>query len=361
MATFTGQLNKNEIYNSLYNMIISQEIFSDRISEGEDLVDMARVDGGLYGDTKLYYSADVLASKPWLNDAEAGNLLAISRPKAPECQAITLDEFRIIPLTLDDYLSKRAWSDEYTFGQFNSLMSGMLGKTKYIYDLTRYNVFLGTSGDEDHTLTVNTQAYGTTVEDEVKAVANAVANVVDKLCDVSTTMNDYGQYTKFNRSDITVIWNTALLNKFRKVDMPAIFHKDELFDTTIKQRYLPARYWGEISADTTVPADGTYRAMEECEVGGKHYFAGDIIPAGETVEANSIYKSDCDDKETEIKSDNIALILVKYPPVMSAFEVGTSFFNPRSLTTNRYLIWGQNKLEFLKAYPHIVLKSSVAA
>lgn len=361
MAAFTGQLNANEIYSSLYNMIISQEVFADRINEGEDLVDLARVDGGLYGDTKLYYAADVLHSRKWGADAEATNLLALNRAKDPEVQAITLDQFRIIPLTLDDYLSKRAWGDEYAFGQFNSVLSDMLGKTKYIYSLTHYNTFLGTSGDDDHTLSVNTEAYGTTPEAEVKAVANAVANLVDKMTDVSTSLNDYGQYTKFNRSQITVIWNTAWLNKFRKVDMPAIFHKDDFFDTEIKQKYLPAKYWGTISEETTVPSEGTYRAVSEFEVGSNHYFGGDVVPAGTAVTAGSVYLSDCTDDDLIVDSDNIALILVKYPPYMSAFQEGTSFFNPISLTTNRYLIWGENTLEFLKAYPHIVLKKASQA
>lgn len=358
MATFSGTLNKNEIYKSLYNMIISQEVFADRVSEGDDLVDQARTDGGLYGDTKLYYSADVLSSKPWTGDDEAANLLAVNRAKDPEVQAITLDKFRIIDLTLDNYLSKRAFSDEGAFGQFNSVLSSMLGKTKYIYSLTHYNVFLGTSGDADHSITINTAKFGSTPEDEVKAVANAVANLVDKITDVSTTLNDYGQYTKFRRDQITVIWNTAWLNKFRKVDMPAIFHKDMFWDNDIKQKYLPAKYWGTISADTTVPADGTYRAVSEMTAGNKHYFGGDVVPAGTTVDANSTYLSDCTDDDLAPESNEIALILVKYPPYMSAFEQGTEFFNPRSLTTNRYLIWGENTLEFLKAYPHIVLKKS---
>ena len=54
MATFTGQLRSNEIFAALYNMIISQEVFADNI-KGTDLVDEARVDGGHYGDTKLFY------------------------------------------------------------------------------------------------------------------------------------------------------------------------------------------------------------------------------------------------------------------------------------------------------------------
>ena len=107
MATFNGTLRSNEIFSALYNMIISQEVFADNI-KGSDLVDQARVDGGLYGDTKLYYSTDALASAAWGNDAEAANLLDIARPEAPKCQAIVLDVFRQISLTVDNYLSKRA-------------------------------------------------------------------------------------------------------------------------------------------------------------------------------------------------------------------------------------------------------------
>ena len=123
MATFNGTLRSNEIFTALYNMIISQEVFADNI-KGSDLVDQARVDGGLYGDTKLYYSTDALASAAWGNDAEAANLLDIARPKAPECQAIVLDTFRQISLTVDNYLSKRAWADEGSFSSFNSVMLG---------------------------------------------------------------------------------------------------------------------------------------------------------------------------------------------------------------------------------------------
>ncbi|MBO4703709.1 MAG: hypothetical protein J5617_02645 [Bacilli bacterium] len=101
-------LTANEIYETLANMIISQEVFADNVGEHQTLVDKARVDGGLYGDTKLYYATDVLKSHDWLNDAEAANLLAIERPKDPEVQAIKLDVFKQIRLTLDNYLTKRA-------------------------------------------------------------------------------------------------------------------------------------------------------------------------------------------------------------------------------------------------------------
>ena len=63
MANFTGQLRSNEIFAALYNMIISQQVFADNITDTfSELADRFRVDGSLYGDTKLYYSSDVLKS-----------------------------------------------------------------------------------------------------------------------------------------------------------------------------------------------------------------------------------------------------------------------------------------------------------
>lgn len=105
MPQFIGQLNSNEIFAALYNMIISQHVFADNISTtSSKLVNMAKVDGSLYGDQKLYYSTDILGSDPWGNDAEAANLLALHRPQAPEVQAIILDKFRQISLTVGRYL-----------------------------------------------------------------------------------------------------------------------------------------------------------------------------------------------------------------------------------------------------------------
>lgn len=69
---FTGQLRSNEIFGSIYNMIISQQTFADNIKGTySNLVNKARVDGTLYGDSKIYYSTDALYSNDWLNDEEA--------------------------------------------------------------------------------------------------------------------------------------------------------------------------------------------------------------------------------------------------------------------------------------------------
>ena len=80
-----------------------------------------------------------------------------------------------------------------------------------------------------------------------------------------------------------------------------------------------------------------------------HVFPGDVIPAGVEIEIGEGYTVD---------ADIICKIVVKLPPFMSAFEVGTSFFNPRSLTENHYLTFGHNTLVALKNYPFVTLRAS---
>ena len=344
MATFNGQLNSNEIFAALYNMIISQEVFADNI-KGSDLVDQARVDGGLFGDTKLYYSTDALASSAWGNDAEATNLLALDRPEAPECQAIVLDTFRQIRLTVDQYLSKRAWGDEGSFSSFNSVMLGWINDTKKVYDGTTYNCYIGTAtglaSNANQTVTV---ADG---DNEAQVIANKLADIVTEMTDYTRDYNDYGQLRRYSEDEIKVIFNAKYINKIKTIDLPVIFDNAGLKSTFTKE-VLPGRYFGTVNSAQKV-ADSNTRSLIEQVIGDKHYFAGDKIKAGDTAPAGTSYQED---------ANVICKIVTKLPPYMSAFSVGTSFFNPRSLTENHYLTFGHNTIEYLKAYPLVTLKKS---
>ena len=140
------QLNSNEIYSALSNMIISMQTFADNINGlDSSLADSMKTDGTLYGDTKGYVATDILRSYTWNNDAEAANLLKTFRPPMPKTQYITLDVFKQIPLTLDDILSKRAWGDEGSFSTFSSIMQAWMGDTKRVYDKTTVDTFVGTN------------------------------------------------------------------------------------------------------------------------------------------------------------------------------------------------------------------------
>lgn len=354
MPAFTGRLNSNEIFAALYNMIISQEVFADNIAgTGSSLVDKARVDGSMYGDTKLYYAVDVTKSAPWGNDAEALNLLQLHRPDAPKTQSITLDQFRQISLTVDEYLSKRAWGTAGAFSQFNSVILGTIRDTKRVYDSTYYNAFFGTAASEKETQSVDidlaTETTGLTglekARMEASVIAREIADLIDNLTDVSRDYNDYGFLRSYKEGDIKIVWNKKWINKIRKVDLPTVFHKDGLIDK-FGSESLHSRYFGEVELKGGT-SDGTQRSLIEKDLSnGDHVFPGDLLPTGETYGAGEAYTPD---------ENIVCKVVVKLPPYMSAFEVGTSFFNAKSLTTNHYLTWGYNTLEYFSNYPFITV------
>ena len=359
MPAFSGSLNANEIFSSLFNMIISQQINADNIKEGfSSLVNRARVDGGLYGDTKLYYDTDVLKSHSWAGDSEAANLLALDRPADPECQAIYLNVFRQIRVTVDYYLSKRAWKDEGAFAQFNSVTLGWLRETKKVYDQTTYNAFLGvhtSSVQADRNITLSTITAAATTADEeslarlrAQKIGKGLADLMVEMKDVSRDFNDYNHLKSYDEDEIIVIFNSAYANEITYLDLPTIFHKEGIVKK-VSQDMLPSRYFGNIlTASKTVGATDDVRAMYEQDITVSgvqyHLFAGDKFPVGAVVASGDGY---------EVDSTIIAKVVTVLPPYMSAFEVGTSFFNPRSLTENHYLTFGHNSLEHLYAHPFI--------
>ena len=369
-------LNQNKIFAALYNQIISIDTFADNIKGTySTLVDEARVDGGLYGDTKVYVSTDVLESVPWGNDAEATNLLALHRPPVPKTQTITLDTFRQICLTVDQYLSKQAFATEGAFSQFNSAIQGWIRDTKKVYDSTTYNTFIGTTvsttGKQSQSIGLSTATSSLTGEEknrvEAQTIAQFLADLFVDMEDVSRDFNDNQFLRSVSEGDIKVIWNSKYLNKITKLDLPTIFHNDSLV-AKLGEYKLPSRYFGravtedDMGSGKIIKANGEYdstkgtlRAAREFDYNNVHYFAGDALATSGTyvavvggLEVSDVYIED---------ASVVCKIVTKLPPYMSAFEVGTSFFNPKSLTENHYLTFGHNTLVYFQNYPFITVKA----
>lgn len=389
----TYSLNANEVYASLFNMIIAEQVFSQNINgkRNRKLVDAAKAEVGLYGDSKNYWSTDVLKSRPFLGDAEATNLLATDRGPAPKGQRIVINVFRQIgPLTTDQYLSKRAWMSEDSHSQFISVMKGWLSVTKQVYDETTYNAFIGTnvSGADINTVTIDltTALSGLTGVEKARlqalTIASEMADLFDDLGDVSRKFNVYKFLRSYSEDEIKVVWNKKYINRITKIDLPTVYNKDGVMEK-FDEYSLPSRYFGTVLTATNIStysastpttgkpinsgtgaytpgsnnANGTVRTLEEVEltVGGTtyHIFAGEEIPSGATVKAGgdfelgSVYIED---------STVICKVMTKIPPYMSAFEVGTSFFNPRSLTENSYLTFGHNTIEQILDSAYVTVK-----
>ena len=366
-TNFNGVLNSNEIFAAIYNMIISQQVFADNIVHKNTLVDRFKTDGTLYGDTKLFYSTDVLKSAEWGKDLEAENLLKLYRPESPECQKITIDQFRQICLTVDEYLTKQAWSTEDAFRSFNSVMLGWIGETKRIYENTYFNVYVGTTETNvgKQLQNIKLSDYESVTDPEAKnrlraqAIARHLADLIVLLGDYSRDYNDYKNLRSFDASDFIIVGNSKYVNEITYIDLPTIFHKDGL-SFADKVVLLPSRYFGEVGKVTgsAITADGTQRSLKEQDVtvSGKpkpvHLFPGDVIPTGVSL-ANA----------SEIlvpfyveKSDIICKVIHKNAiPFMSAFETATDFFNPKSLTETHYLTWGYSEPDYLQNYPFITI------
>ena len=352
-------LNTNEIYAAMHNQIISVMGFGDNIKGtfGE-LASKAKVDGSMLGDTKVYRAADVLASNAWGNDEEAENLLKTYRNKNIQEQTITLDTFRQICLTTDDYMSKRAWAEEGAFSSFNGILKSLMGETKKIYDATTYNCYIGTTetkvGEQDVDIDVTSAVGKTTGEEAARLKAGKIgediAKLITNLKDATRDYNDYGYMRSYDvDNDLMFIFNSDLLAEIQKRDLPTVFHKD--FIDKLGEYSLPAKYFGTVNT-TQKTGDGTIRALEEMTLTNngttKHVFGGELIPDSYVVAANKSY--------TPNANILCKVIHKKSVPFMSGFEVGTSFYNPKALLETNYLTWGHNTLEYLKNYPFITVK-----
>ena len=405
-------LNTNEIFSSLYNMIISQQVKSDNIKRGFGLVEKFRTDGTLYGDTKLFYDTEVLQGYDWLNDAEAGNLLALNRPIAPKTQAVVLNKFRQIRLTVDNFLSKRMWMEAGSFETVTGVLLGWLNKTKEVFDNTLINSYIGTvvttATNATKTISLPT-ATGEGVTDEATPVTTTYTNaeelnrlkagvIGEARANLFVDMKDYGRgYTvngflkNFSEEELMIVWNADYFNAIKYIDLPTIFHKDSL-ESKFEGDVLPAKYFGNVTASNVAHGSisaSTYRSMIETyyvtslSSGATvtHVFPGDYIPAGayrvkneskvvinsaksayilsgnlssgeyyDGVEAGNAYQND---------STIICKILSKKSvPFMSAFEIQTEFWNPRSLTQNHYLTYGYSDPTYLNSEPIVKVVAS---
>lgn len=354
MPAFNGQLNTNVVIGALFNQIMSIRTFSDNIGEMfSSLVNKARVDGGMYGDTKLYNSLDIPGTNKWGADAEAANLLELNRPKAPKTQKISITEFRQVYITIDDYLTKQAFMSEGTFSDFNATVIATMRDAKRVYDTTLWNTFVGTCRS-------TAQAAQNVVIDEadVPSIAQgagaAVAKLLIQIKDNSRLFNDYGFMRATDPEKIQIIWNADYVVDLKKYDLPAIFHNDEIVDKFGYENALPARFFGTIIT-TAGTSTGAQRTLVEMKASnGDPLFPGDLIPSGMKYNANEAYTPD----------PNVIAIVTGDPaetvPYMSGFEVGTNFFNPRSLTETQYITWGHNKLERILDKPWVLITKKAA-
>lgn len=405
MPTFSGSLNQNKITTALYNMIISQRVFDSKVASTE-LADRFKVDGTLFGDTKLYHSFDIGSPEDWLNDAEAGDLLKLARNKSGKTQAIKMDVYKLISITIDHYLSKQAFMKDSSFSEYISFLTSSLRKIKRVYDRSLINSKIGTLTPATAACSIAVVTpNGATQEEENRLEAQTLAKEFEILRvnieDNSRDYNSLGYLRSYAADDMIAIWNVNFKARLTKVDVPTIYNNKIGENGDFKEYVLPEKWFGTVGNDESVtiatagdirilesgwynvrPASGTaitLVAKPDTPAGSPltsatvFLWAGDKVPKAGTVYTDNVRGCTITTTATTINGTlvytvdpTIACVLVHKDalPYMSGFETGTEFWNARSLTSNHYLIFGHNTLEFLEEYPRIkvtVTKSEDAA
>ena len=395
---FTGTLTRNEVFGSIYNMIISQEVFASPIKGTySTLADKFRKEGSEYGDSKLFYSVQIGDVEDWRGDAEAADLLELNRPEDPACQVVKLDTFKLIWLTVDRFLSKRAWGNEGIFSQFTSVVLATMRDAKRVYEAKMVNAFVGSTstaiGRQTQTVALAT---GTTEADHrlrAQQIGRKIADILVDIKDPGKSYNDYQYERSYDEGDLMFVWNADFYNEITKLDLPTIFHNDGIVER-LGENVLPARYFGDTittanlasySAASPAPGkpinsstgaytpgagnvNGTIRSLYEMDlkVGGTttHVRPGDEIPSGFILKDATIVG---DGTVASLKGLNLFYIenrkaickimhkdAIQY---MSGFNSETEFINSRAKTETHYLIFGYSSLPQarLKEYPYITL------
>lgn len=384
------KLNQNTITAALFNMIISQQVFDSKVASTE-LADRFRVDGTLFGDTKLYHSFDIGSPEDWLNDQEAADLLKLNRNKSGKTQSITMGVYKMIYITIDRYLSKQAFKEEGTFAEYTAFLTGSLRKIKRVYDRSLINTAIGTlTPSTDRCNIVIKTPIGSTIEEtnrlEAQTIAARVVVLKADLEDNNRDFNKLDYLRSYSSDEFIAVWNVEKHAKITKLDLPTIFHKDIDAKGGFKEYDLPSKWFGApATSELTLPSSAPEKITNRILVSGWYdvvssdtisivpkptdnavfLWAGDAVPyigqqyidnaRGKTIIVTS---TKLPAESYYIVDDTIAFMLVHSSslPFMSGFETGTEFWNSRSLTTTNYLIFGHNNLEFLEEYPRIVVK-----
>lgn len=370
--TFDGQLNVNIVFKSLYNQIINIYTNSKNVSNTfQKLLEAHRREGSLYGDTIVRIETYPLPIHTWKNYEEASNLLEVDKPQNPKPEKITLDQFKQLRLTLDEYASKQSFADPTGFSQFQSVCQQWLGDSKRIYESQTFNAFIGTmkserGGAQDVSVTVpdvDSETGAANKEAAMRMKTTAIANkLADILIDLQTFGTDYndGEFPRsYDPSDLQVVWNANIYNQLLKAGLPAFFKDNAGLIDNFGQYVLPAKFFGDIqtSGGTTDGTNSTnIYAMYEKDYtttsGTVHVRAGEKLPANCTYDANEGYIPD---------PTVICKIIHKDDAVwMGGFSVQTNFWNARALLTTYFSTFMHNTLEHFSGLPCVTMKEVTA-
>lgn len=363
--SFTGQLNPNSVYASLFNQVLRQKVFSSPISAGfTKYADKFRVEGSMLGDAITFTSTDIYETRDFLNWADedetiaknASNVLETYKAPDPKTQVVYMDTFKQVGITTDQYRSKQAWMKATSFSDFTSALIANLRSTKQAHDGSLMNTFIGVTesdvGKQQKEIVVTAGTGEEAMRTRASQIATEIANLFVDMGDISREYNDNGFIRTYDPSELMVIWNSEKVNEITKMSLPTFFHNAGLIDK-FAENVLAAHYFGKINEEGGTADGQTVYALTEGIYGDEHLFAGQLLPEGTEYVANTTYTEDANILCKIIHKDSV--------PYMSGFVAETSFFNAKSLATTNWLTFGYSQPTYLQEYPWVTVRVKESA
>ena len=365
---FTGTLNTNEWFNSMYNAYLLVKTIADGLSGMDNgLASEFKADSDLYHDKFVYTDVNVLNLRDF--DPNDTNVLAPEQKGEAKQQEIVVNEAKQVGFTAGNWLEKRAWQDAGSYGQFESVLDAQVGETKRLYEHLMVNTAIGTMesniGKQQRTVTLPTVTGDVEATNRLQGqtVAEDLANLFVELEDPSTDYTDNGFWKSYKSSDFIVIWNAQFKNKILKIDMPTIFDNAGL-KSDFEGRVLPAKYFGKVNAASVTTSGAssntTIYALEEMDIEDTdkkkyHIKPGMLLPAKVTLSEGGVIKVPSYTVDPSIICKVVHKEGVKY---LTTIETSTEFFNSKNLTRNRYLTFAYAYPEYLMGYPIVTVRKA---
>lgn len=399
-GNFQGGLNSNEFLNGLFNAYGLVYTYGNNLGgRGDSLAERFKADGGQYRDQLVYTDVDVLYSRIW--DKDDTNVLATENKGMYTQQYLTIDSFRQIGLTVDQFLTKRAWMDAGKYDEFRSVILKQISDTKQVYEDTLVDTFVGVhksgAAAANITITMPTDA-DAEKQNRLRAmeVFKTIGDTFNSLADYNRSFNENRYLKRFSEGDCMLVFSDKYANEFRYVDTPTVFHKEDLL---AKGKILNRKYFGSPIESTVTAADGTtHRAVENMLVTidskGEYkapatgtnavvqVFPGDLLPKGTPLTtgdatytanvsvffyglggggvAKAFTASVCTSANAYAEDNKIICKIIHKDAVkyLSSITTQTEFVNGKNHTQNMYLTWGYSYPAALKGYPFITVAAN---
>lgn len=404
-GNFQGGLNANEFLNGLFNAYGLVYTYGNNLGgRGDSLAERFKADGGQYRDQLVYTDVDVLYSRIW--DKNDTNVLATENKGMYTQQYLTIDSFRQIGLTVDQFLTKRAWMDAGKYDEFRTVILKQISDTKQVYEDTLVDTFVGVhvsgAAAANVTITMPTDS-DAEKQNRLRAmeVFKTIGDTFNSLADYNRSFNENKYLKRFSEGDCILVFSDKYANEFRYVDTPTVFHKEDLL---AKGKILNRKYFGKPIESSVTVADGTtHRAVENMLItitastgeykaptsginGAVQVFPGDLLPkgtplttdeptynanvtvffyglgggTGSTGMAKSFTASVCTKANAYAEDNNIICKIIHKDAVkyLSSITTQTEFINGKNHTQNMYLTWGYSYPAALKGYPFITVAAN---